>query len=160
MKKKLVLIFLLVTIDQIIKYLVITNMQLGQSIEIVENVFSLSYYLNDGAAWSILSGKMFLFYVLTTISVIGISYYMYKHPKLEKYQQVGMLLYISGALGNLIDRVRIQAVVDYLDFKIPIIDYDFPIFNLADSLLVCGVILIALGVFKEEKNDRKLQTSV
>ncbi len=155
MKKNIILVLLLVVLDQLTKFIVVKTMHLGQSVIIIEDFFAFTYHLNEGAAWSILVGKMFLFYVLTIVTVVAIAYYLYKNPNLPKLQQFGMLLYLAGALGNLIDRVRIKAVIDFLDFEIPIINYDFPIFNVADSLLVIGVIVIMITVFQEGRNETK-----
>ncbi len=153
MKKKIILVLSLIILDQLTKFIIVKTMHLGQSIVIIEDFFSFTYHLNEGAAWSILVGKMFLFYTLTIFTIGGISYYLYKNPNLPKIQKLGMLLYISGAIGNLIDRIRIKAVIDFLDFEIPVINYDFPIFNVADSLLVIGVIVIMITTLIGGENE-------
>lgn len=156
MRKSILIILLIILVDQITKIIIVNTMDLGQSIVLIDGFLAITYHLNTGAAWSILSGQMVFFYLLTSVTVCGLCYYLYKHPELDKLQKAGMYLYIAGAIGNLIDRVRIKAVIDMIDVEIPVIGYDFPIFNIADSALVIGVVLIAISVFRESKNEKRI----
>lgn len=152
MKKKLGIVAIIILIDQITKAFISRSMELGQSISVIGNFFSIRYHHNDGAAWGIFSGKVNILAIITVAACIFIIYYMYKHPKMNKYASIGFALYLAGALGNLIDRVRVGYVVDFFDFVIPIIDYDFPIFNIADMSLVLGFVAIFISILKEEKH--------
>lgn len=140
---------ILVVIDQITKWIVVKNMELYEQITIVKDFFYLTSHRNKGAAWGILEGKMIFFYIVTTIVVIGVIFYMQKYAKESKLLAVSLSFILGGAIGNFIDRIFRGEVVDFLDFII--FNYDYPIFNVADSSLVVGVILVLIGTFIDEK---------
>lgn len=140
---------ILVVIDQITKWMVVKNMELYEQITIVKDFFYLTSHRNKGAAWGILEGKMIFFYIVTTIVVIGVIFYMQKYAKESKLLAVSLSFILGGAIGNFIDRIFRGEVVDFLDFII--FNYDYPIFNVADSSLVVGVILVLIGTFIDEK---------
>lgn len=138
---------LILVVDLVTKYLVNAHMALGQEIVIIENFFSITNAHNTGAAWSILAGEMTFFYIVSILAIIGLSYY-YKHTqRYEVLTRWGIVLMLSGTIGNFIDRLQFQYVRDFLDFII--FGYDFPIFNIADMALVIGVGLIILEVVLE-----------
>lgn len=139
----------IIILDQLTKWLVITYMDLYEQIPIIEGFFWFTSHRNKGAAWGILQNQMTFFYIVTVIVVIGVIYYMEKHAKGDKMLSISLSLILGGALGNFIDRLFRKEVVDFLDFNI--LGYDYPIFNLADSALVIGVILIFIATILEEK---------
>lgn len=141
--------------DQWTKYLVIENMAIGESIPIIDNLIYLTSHRNPGAAWGILAGQMWFFYIITVIVVGIIIYYMETYSKGHRLLGLSLALVLGGAIGNLIDRVRFQEVVDFVD--VYIFSYDYPIFNVADSSLVIGVILIGIITLLEEvRKDKKV----
>ena len=129
--------------DIIIKLIISFNFTLNKSIELIPDFFYLTYTHNDGAAWSILSGKTFLLIIISFFVIIGLIYFVYKNKPTDKITAIGYILLLGGAIGNLIDRMIYGYVIDYLDFYI--FNYHFPIFNLADSCIVIGVILYLIG---------------
>ncbi|MBQ8891475.1 MAG: signal peptidase II [Bacilli bacterium] len=133
--------FILLIIDIISKLIVKNNMVLNQSIKIIPNFFNLTYVLNDGAAFSILRGKLNLLIILGLVIFIGIIYYLNKE-RLNNYKIVYYSLLIGGLLGNLIDRIIYNAVIDFLDFNI--LGLNFPIFNLADTFICVSIGLIII----------------
>lgn len=137
-----------VAIDQITKWVVANNMKLGEQIPLIENLLYITSHRNRGAAFGILQDQMWLFFIVTIVVVVGIVYYLQTQVK---YAGTGIAfgLILGGAIGNFIDRLFRGEVVDFIDVKI--IGYDFPIFNVADSCLVIGVILLMLFTLKEEK---------
>jgi len=141
-----------IAIDQITKYLVVKNMELYEQIPIIDGFFYLTSHRNSGAAWGILEGKMGFFYVITVIVIIGIIYYLHKYGKDNKLFASALGLILGGAIGNFIDRLFHQEVVDFFDFII--FGYDFPIFNIADSALTIGVILVIIAALFEEKKQK------
>jgi len=141
-----------IAIDQITKYLVVKNMELYEQIPIIDGFFYLTSHRNSGAAWGILEGKMGFFYVITVIVIIGIIYYLHKYGKDNKLFASALGLILGGAIGNFIDRLFHQEVVDFFDFII--FGYDFPIFNIADSALTIGVILVIIATLFEEKKQK------
>lgn len=140
---------ILIVIDQITKWIVVKNMELYEQITIIKDFFYLTSHRNKGAAWGILEGKMIFFYIITVIVIIGVIYYMQKYGKDSKLLAISLSFILGGAIGNFIDRIFRGEVVDFLDFII--FNYDYPIFNVADSSLVVGVILVLIGTFLDEK---------
>ncbi|BAC13441.1 signal peptidase II [Oceanobacillus iheyensis] len=142
----------LVIIDQLTKWLVVSRMELGESISVIDNFFYITSHRNTGAAWGILEGQMLLFYIITTIVIIGIIYFLHTHAKGDKLLSVALVVILGGAIGNFIDRIFRQEVVDFANFYI--FDYNFPIFNVADSSLTIGVILFLIATILEEKRQK------
>lgn len=138
---------LLVGLDQWSKYLTVQNISLGETKEFIPGFLSLTHLRNTGAAWSLLEGKMIFFYVITVIVSVVIIYLLIKNYKKSIWYSVGLSFVLAGANGNFIDRVRLGYVVDMLqtDFM------NFPIFNVADSTLVVGVICIFIYLILDEK---------
>lgn len=138
---------LLVGLDQWSKYLTVQNISLGETKEFIPGFLSLTHLRNTGAAWSLLEGKMIFFYVITVIVSVVIIYLLIKNYKKSIWYSVGLSFVLAGAIGNFIDRVRLDYVVDMLqtDFM------NFPIFNVADSTLVVGVICIFIYLILDEK---------
>lgn len=138
---------LLVGLDQWSKYLTVQNISLGETKEFIPGFLSLTHLRNTGAAWSLLEGKMIFFYVITVIVSVVIIYLLINNYKKSIWYSVGLSFVLAGAIGNFIDRVRLGYVVDMLqtDFM------NFPIFNVADSTLVVGVICIFIYLILDEK---------
>ena len=144
-----------VAIDQWTKWLVVKNMEIGERIVLMDPTFALLSHRNRGAAWGMLEGQMWLFTIVTIVVVIGILYYFHKEAKGKPIFQAGLMMLLGGAIGNFIDRLWRGEVVDFVDVLIPIINYDFPIFNVADAALTIGVVIIIIFVFKEERAEKK-----
>ena len=126
-------------VDQLTKYLVVTKMTLGQSIPLIDNFLYITSHRNEGAAWGILQGKMMFFYLITLVVVGVVIVWLTRLDfKKDKLLVIALALILGGALGNFIDRVFYQHVVDFIDTYIFV--YDFPIFNVADSALCIGVV--------------------
>lgn len=147
----IVLIVLGVVIDQYAKYLAVLYLKRKPSHVILKNIFELTYVENRGAAFGMLVNQR-LFFIITGLLIFAVVIYMYiKIPKTKKYLPLricGVLIF-AGALGNLIDRVRLGYVVDFFYF-VPI---DFPVFNVADIFITvsfAALIILILFVYKEE----------
>lgn len=140
-------------LDQLTKWLIVKNFELGESIQVIENFLYITSHRNRGAAWGILQGQMWFFYVITVIVIIGIIYYMQKAAKGKWLLGVSLGLMLGGAIGNFIDRVFRKEVVDFVNTFI--FGYDFPIFNIADSALVIGVAMLMVQMLLEEREAKK-----
>ncbi len=134
-------------VDLVTKY-IIQNQPTLQNVEIIKGFFSLTYAENTGMAWSLLSGKQAFLSIVSAI-VIGVMVYYVVAKNLDKLTRISLALMIGGAAGNLFDRLFLGYVRDFLDFII--FGYDFPIFNVADSALTIGVILLMIATLKEDK---------
>lgn len=165
----LLLIATLVVIDQVSKYYFSNNFTYGQKQSVIDNFFYFTYTLNTGAAWSFLAdvswGQTF-FKALTVVALVGFSFFYYSAVKKGyKWLRVALILVISGTVGNFIDRVTINAVIDFIGFTFG--SYNFPIFNLADSFLVVGVIMIIFhflfvdpnAVFKKKNGNENISNN-
>jgi signal peptidase II len=144
-----------ILLDQLTKWLVVKNMELYERISIVDPYIGLLSHRNKGAAWGMLEGQMWLFYIVTIIVVAGIIYFFHKEEKGHPVFAISLMLLLGGAIGNFIDRLWRKEVVDFVDVLIPVINYDFPIFNVADAALTVGVILIIIHMILDEKKNKK-----
>ena len=152
MKKRyyIILIFLLCFIDQISKLLVVKYLGNNDSLIIINNLLKLLYIKNTGISFGILSGKV---YIIICFSIIIIGYMIYEFIRSNnKLHLISVILILSGALGNLIDRVFRGYVVDFISFSF--FGYEASIFNLADSFITIGVILYIINILMEGKNER------
>ena len=132
-----------VALDQLSKYLVISNMDVGESIPLIKNFLSITYVRNPGAAFGVLPHRT-VFLIAVTVVVIGLIIYFYRTvPAGYAILRLGMALQLGGALGNLIDRVRRVSVVDFIDLK-----FFPPVFNLADMFIVFGVIIFIYAFWR------------
>jgi signal peptidase II len=138
---------LAVLLDQAAKYAVAAFMQLGQSLPLIDGLVYLTYVMNKGAAFSILQGQRWFFLALTPLVLAGALWFMRGVPKSDRLLRCAMALFCGGALGNFIDRLRYGAVTDFIDFRF------FPIFNVADSCIVVGVILVCWRMLLSAKKD-------
>lgn len=143
----------MIAIDQVSKWIIVKEMELGESIPIIDNVLYITSHRNRGAAWGILENKMWFFYVITVIFVIFILFYMKKYTKTDKLLGISLGLILGGAIGNFIDRVVRKEVVDFIHTYI--FSYNFPVFNIADSALCVGVALIIIQTLLEGKNTKE-----
>ncbi|WP_100011030.1 signal peptidase II [Lentibacillus sediminis] len=144
---------IIIAIDQLTKWIVVRTMEIGERIPVFENFFYLTSHRNSGAAWGILEGQMMFFYIITVIFVIGAVYYMEKYAREDKLLAISLGLVLGGAIGNFIDRLLHQEVVDFFDFYL--FGYNFPIFNVADSALTIGVILVIIATIFDETQKGK-----
>ncbi|EKC6407590.1 signal peptidase II [Staphylococcus pseudintermedius] len=140
--------------DQLTKFIIRTQMTLGESIAVVPKFLYITSHRNNGAAWGILSGKMTFFYIITIIVLIALIVFYIKEAKNNMLMQIAISLLFSGALGNFIDRVSSGEVVDFIDTVI--FGYDFPIFNIADASLTIGVVLLIIVLLKDQNQKGKV----
>ncbi len=143
------MIFILVTaiiaIDQLTKFIISKNLALGQCIPVIPGVFSLSLVHNRGAAFGLLKGQVPLFIAFSVLAVILICSNL-KRAGWSRFSffNTALALVLAGAVGNLIDRWRLGYVIDFLDFRV------WPVFNLADTSITIGAVLLAWAVLKHK----------
>ena len=149
----IILSIIFLIIDQITKILVVNSLVPGENIEIIKNIFNIIYTNNTGAAFSILLGKR-IFLIVVAVLIIGVLLYYIKRNKIEQNIHIIALSFvIGGSLGNLIDRIVRGYVIDFISIKIG--NYNFPIFNVADILIVIGVFLLLLSSRRRQSDDNK-----
>lgn len=133
-----------IIIDQLIKLFIKTN--ITKDIVIIPKIFKITNVINTGAAFSILKNNNTLLILITIIILVLLNYYIKKNNIENDYFELGIIL--GGIVGNLFDRLLYNGVIDYIEIS------NFPVFNLADSLIVLGIILLIIKEFiKEFKKD-------
>lgn len=137
---------LVVVLDRISKLLVVNNLDIGESLEVIPGFFYFTYIRNPGAAFGMLAGKQWFFVIIAFIVVTAIIYFQKSISKDLKAIRICLGLIGGGALGNLFDRLFIGEVVDFLDFRV----WSY-IFNIADSAIVVGGFLLILLIYKHER---------
>ena len=147
MNKKMCIIAIIVfLIDQLSKLLVSTYL-INNTINVVDGFFSLRYATNTGAAWSILSNHQIIL-SLITIALLIVLFIFKRNFKSNTRNDIAFGLLYGGIIGNLVDRIIHGYVIDFLDFNI--FGYNYPIFNIADTVIVVGIILIIIAIIKGE----------
>lgn len=133
----------LLVMDQLTKIWAVNNLMGKSASTLIPGILGLRYTENTGAAFSILREKQLLLILLTSVIIVGLMGYMVKAMRTDTHivVKISYMLLISGAIGNLIDRVRLNYVIDFLEFKF----IQFPIFNVADVCVVVGVSLLAIA---------------
>lgn len=145
--------------DQVIKLWAISSLKSLGTIPLIDEVFHLTYVENHGAAFSILQNKTIFLIVITSVALLIAAFLLFKGKIKGTILQTSVALIISGGIGNLIDRIRLGFVVDYLDFRL----INFPVFNLADCFVVVGTFLLLfyeLFLSKEETTKKQDKTIV
>lgn len=154
---------ILIALDQISKWIALSSLSpVGSgSIPFIDGFMEFTLVFNKGASFGILAGHRWLFVSLTIVVSIGIIIAYIKMPKTKEYNlvRISLMLILSGAFGNIIDRIRMPqgVVIDFLNFMF----IDFPVFNFADIYVVSGSILLAvlvLFVLKEEPKEKQVKS--
>jgi signal peptidase II len=141
-------------LDQVTKYVVSAKMHEGDEIEVIRNFFTISYTQNPGIAFGMLNNGdvRWLLVAISVMAVTVVIYYMMRADASNKLLLWSLALLAAGICGNLIDRVRIGRVIDFilLHFK----DYQWPVFNVADTAITIGAALMAIELFLTPQADR------
>jgi signal peptidase II len=146
---------LVLVLDQATKLYIDRSMALHSSIPVIEQFFNITYLRNKGAAFGILANSSFrlpFFILVSAVAVCVIVVVIKRLREDQKLAAVSLSLIFSGALGNLIDRVRLGEVIDFLDAHW--YDHHWPAFNVADSAICVGVFLLAIDMYLEERKAR------
>ena len=149
-KKVLIIIATSLLIDQLSKILISMFLELNGKIVVIKNFFSLYFTKNYGAAWSTFANQVPFLFIISLVALFIVYRYM-KTFKENKRNNLAFGLLMGGIMGNIIDRLFLGCVRDFLSFKI--FSYDYPVFNFADTFIVIGVILVIFAILKgEDKN--------
>ena len=142
----------IVALDQVTKFWVTGALSLGQSVPVVAGFFHLTLVRNTGMAFGLLSGsdipyKAALVTLLSTAAMVAVTYYALRSTQRERLTRFGLIFILGGALGNIIDRVRLGYVVDFVDVFYG--NTHWPAFNVADSCICIGVGLLLIDSFRK-----------
>jgi signal peptidase II len=141
------LVPLILIVDQLSKYIVSRRIPPGQSIPVVKNIFHLTYVTNQGAAFGIFKNQIYFFIAAALIAIVVILVNL-RRRRIPR-REIALSLILAGAAGNLIDRIRIGAVIDFLDFRI------WPVFNIADTAITIGAILLAYTILRKPETSNQ-----
>ena len=135
---------LVVLFDQISKVIIFETMPLYATISVIPGFFNITHIHNPGGAFGFLAGysaiwRHLVFLFISSFAIGLIIFYYHKTPKSYVFLSFGLALILGGALGNMIDRVRLGIVIDFLDFYVN--NYHWPAFNVADSAITVGIII-------------------
>ena len=143
-------------LDQWSKIYIDNHFELSQSKRIITNFFHLTYVRNPGAAFGILADnaiRLPFFIAVSCAATVGILWYVRRIPREKHWQLFSLGLILSGALGNLIDRIRFGEVIDFLD--VHWYNYHWPAFNIADSAICVGVTIMLICSWHEERQKKR-----
>ena len=136
--------FIIVFSDQLTKFLIKQNLQLNQSIPVIKNILHLTYITNTGSAFGLFKGFNWFFILFSLVVIIVIFYFINQIKNNEKMMRISVSLVLGGTIGNLIDRIAYGAVIDFIDFRI------WPVFNIADSAVTIGIIILIVLLWKND----------
>ena len=143
-----------IVLDQLSKLLAVKLLAPIGSVPLWEGVLHLTYVENRGAAFGMLAEHRWVFMSISTIAIIAIALYLYSGRNTSKLYTSALMLIVSGGIGNMIDRIALGYVVDFVDFAL----IDFAVFNIADSLVCIGagllVLALVLDIIKEAKLEK------
>lgn len=146
-RKPYIIAFFFFLIDIVSKQVIAHTLSVGESIKVIPDFFYLTYVKNTGAAWSILKDEKILLLLVSVIVLFLINKYISKE-NLSKLEEISFGMIIGGILGNFFDRLVFGSVIDFFDFYI--FGYNYPIFNLADTFIVIGIILIMIESIRKD----------
>ena len=145
----ILLAVLMIVVDQVTKYYVVTHFALGESVPVLDGIFHWTFILNPGAAFGMLEGSRWVFVLIAVIVVAAMWFLRKEIDALGLWARIGAALFAGGAIGNLIDRARQGLVIDFFDFRI------WPVFNVADIAICTGVGLIIWSILQTEVLENK-----
>lgn len=141
-------------LDQLTKWLTVVNLEEYESFPIWQDVFHFTYVKNTGMAFGMLKDHRWVFMVFSTIAIVGLLIYLFRFRPESRWMQVSMAMIIGGGIGNMIDRILLGYVIDFIDVTI----IDFAVFNVADSFVCIGagimILCLVIDLIKEVKLER------
>lgn len=146
-----ILMIACVIIDQITKQLAVKGLYYIDTYPVIENVLHFTYVENRGAAFGMLADRRWIFMIISTVAIIAMLVLLYKEKPDNRWIQVSAAFIIGGGIGNMIDRVRLGYVVDFIDCRF----IDFYVFNGADSFVCVGCVMFIIGVLWLERKSAK-----
>ena len=143
----LVVALIVFILDRISKMLIQHNLALGEHVSVVGDLLWLDHSQNTGIAFSLATSHSSIVFVFDVLAILFILYISRRVPKAETWLRLGLGLVLGGAIGNVVDRVLAGSVTDFIDFRV------FPVFNVADSAITVGAVLIAWRLYASSKQD-------
>ena len=154
----IILLVLIIFADQLSKWLVVALLQGKESVYVIPDVLRFTYVENDGAAFGMLDDHRWVFLVLSTVMIIALIFYIVKYKPSSKLVMTSLILIVGGGIGNMIDRLLLGYVIDFIDFCA------FPnlwrwVFNIADSAVCVGTFMLSLWLILDTVKEYKRETA-
>ncbi len=147
------IILLTILLDQLTKYLTVLYLQPIDTLPIIKDVLHLTYVENPGAAFGMMKDARWLFMTVSTVAIIGLLVYLFVKKSHNKLENTALCFIIGGGIGNMIDRITLEYVVDMIDFRL----INFAVFNVADSFVCVGAGMLMLYLIMEAVKEAKAQ---
>ena len=146
-------------LDQLSKFLAVKLLAPVESVPLWEGVLHLTYVENRGAAFGMLADHRWVFMSISSVAIIAIALYLYSGRNTSKLYTAALMMIVSGGIGNMIDRIALGYVIDFIDFAL----IDFAVFNIADSIVCIGagllILSLVLDIIKEAKAEKEKKAS-
>lgn len=146
-------------LDQLSKFLAVKLLAPIESVPLWEGVLHLTYVENRGAAFGMLADHRWVFMSISSVAIIAIALYLYSGRNTSKLYTAALMMIVSGGIGNMIDRIALGYVIDFIDFAL----IDFAVFNIADSIVCIGagllILSLVLDIIKEAKAEKEKKAS-
>ena len=154
MKKKIYLLAIIgIILDQTTKLLITSLLKLNEVVNVINGFFSITYVRNTGAAWGMFSNNTLLLSIISILFLIFFIKYIEELSKVSFFYEIAFGLIVGGIVGNLIDRLFRGYVIDF--FRFIILDYNYPVFNIAVTLIVIGVIILIINFVRDDLIEKR-----
>ena len=141
-------------LDQLTKWLTVVNLEEYESFPVWQDVFHFTYVKNTGMAFGMLKDHRWVFMVFSTIAIIALIIYLFRFRPESRWMQISMAMIIGGGIGNMIDRILLGYVIDFIDVTL----INFAVFNIADSFVCVGagimIVCLVIDLIKEIKLEK------
>ncbi len=148
-----------IILDQLTKWLAVKFLQPKDTFPIINDVLHFTFLKNEGAAFGMLSDQRWIFMTVSTVAIIGLGIFLYMRKTPNMLYALAISGVICGGIGNMIDRIALGYVVDFIDVRL----INFAVFNVADCFVTVGaiglIILLIIDIIKETKANRKKKDS-
>ena len=151
----IIVVILAVVLDQVSKYLSVEYLMDIDTFPLIKDILHFTYLENRGAAFGMLANNRWVFMIASVGGILAIAGWMIVSKPKSRWVQCAMSLIIGGGIGNMIDRVRLGYVIDFIDCRF----IDFYVFNIADSCVCVGCAMVILWVIAEEVKEHKAKKS-
>ena len=171
----IIITMLVVILDQLTKFVVNTKMDLHDTFNVIPGILNFTYIRNDGAAWGMLDDKRWIFLIMSTVAICVIIYVLIKYKNQHIMMKIPLALILGGGIGNMIDRTFYTEEIlngqcrlfgeGYRLFEGEVVDFieaafiNFPVFNIADSAVTIGTILLFVYVIFIDGKQQKIEVT-
>lgn len=143
------IVLLGIVLDQISKWLVATTFDLYESVPIIKDVLHLTYVHNKGAAFGMLAENRWVFLIISTVTILAVGVYLFLGHCDSLLNGISLSMIVSGGIGNMIDRLLLGYVIDFVDFTL----INFAVFNVADAFVCVGAALLCISLIGETRRE-------